>query len=78
MPRYFFHIHDGVVTPDEEGVELADEAAARVAAIACIRGLLGDQVRAGRLCLHHRLEIADAAGTSLFCMRFGDAVRVEE
>ena len=33
MPRYFFHVHDGVSFPDDEGTELRDLHAARAAAV---------------------------------------------
>jgi hypothetical protein len=33
MPRYFFHIHDGTLAPDDTGTELPDIAAAQSAAL---------------------------------------------
>lgn len=33
MPRYYYHVHDGRTTLDDEGVELADLKAAREMAI---------------------------------------------
>jgi hypothetical protein len=36
MPRYFFHLHDGIEVPDRDGVEIAGPNEARVQAlIAC-------------------------------------------
>ena len=36
MPRYFFHVHDGIDMPDEEGTELSGPEEARSqAVIAC-------------------------------------------
>lgn len=36
MPRYFFHVHDGIERLDQDGVELAGPNDARVqAVIAC-------------------------------------------
>ena len=78
MPRYFFHIYDGVVTRDEEGIELDDPEAARVAAVAGIREMICDQVRKGRIVLHYRLEIEDQAGEKLFVIPFTETVRIEQ
>jgi hypothetical protein len=33
MPRYFFHIADGIANIDDEGIELADADAARAMAV---------------------------------------------
>ena len=33
MPRYFFHVDNGVFTPDRSGTELTDHEAAQVEAI---------------------------------------------
>lgn len=42
MPRYFFHTRDGIRHIDDEGVELADDAAARREAVRYGGNLLGD------------------------------------
>lgn len=42
MPRYFFDVHDGVSIIDDEGTELADEHAARIAAAQLAGRLLAD------------------------------------
>ena len=42
MPRYFFNIEDHVRDEDDQGTELADDAQARLAAIAFAAGLLKD------------------------------------
>lgn len=42
MPRYFFHISDTVVAPDDEGVELPDLHAARVEAVIVAGAMLRD------------------------------------
>ena len=45
MPRYFFHVRDGVDLPDTEGFELPDLEAAQAEAIGTcgemLRGLKG-------------------------------------
>lgn len=42
LPRFFFHVSDSVVVPDEEGVVLADLAAARIEAITVAGAMLQD------------------------------------
>lgn len=42
MPRFYFHIADTQVLPDEDGVELPDLAAARVEAISVAGSMLRD------------------------------------
>ncbi|MFL6845019.1 MAG: DUF6894 family protein [Allosphingosinicella sp.] len=76
MPRYFFHIYDDLVLVDDEGLELADDEAARSQALAGARGMMCDQLRAGHLTLHHRVEVEGEAGESLLILTFGDAVRI--
>lgn len=77
MPRFYFNIYEDVALEDEDGIELPDLEAARRAALAGIRGLLCDQLREGRLILHHRVEIADAGGALLLSIRFEEAVLVK-
>jgi hypothetical protein len=77
MPRFFFHIHDDAVVIDEDGIDLADAEAARAAATAGARALMCDQMKAGRLTLHHRIEVVDEAGATVLTLPFGDAVTIE-
>lgn len=42
MPRYFFHIDDGVSIPDIEGTELPDLATARAEAVKASGAILED------------------------------------
>jgi hypothetical protein len=77
MPRYFFHIHEEVAVRDEEGIELADVAAARRQAIAGARDIMSEQVRGGRLGLRNRVDVEDERGDSVFSLAFADAVDIE-
>lgn len=78
MPRYHLHIYDrGGVSCDEEGVDLPDLDSARRSAIAGIRSIASEEVRAGRLDLVGRIEIVDAAGTVLGIVRYPEAVEVQ-
>lgn len=77
MPRYFFHIHDGLELLDEEGIELANAPAARAAALAGARGMMSEQVQRGRLSLHHRIEVEDEEGGCVLTLPFREAVVIE-
>ncbi|HEU0098972.1 MAG TPA: hypothetical protein VFQ67_09380 [Allosphingosinicella sp.] len=77
MPRFFFHVVDDVVIRDDEGIELSDAEAARSAALAGARAMICDQVKTGRIALHHRIDVEDEAGQPVLTMTFGDAVTIE-
>ena len=74
MPRFFFHIFDHVEILDDEGMELPDAEAARSAALAGARAMICDQVKEGRLCLNHRIEVEDEAGATVLSIAFAEAV----
>ena len=76
MPRYFFNVYDEEVTPDEEGVEYPDLAAARAAALDGARELVCDQIQNGYLNLDHRIEVAGAEGETLLTITFRDAFEI--
>lgn len=76
MPRYFFHLHNHIETPDEEGVALADLAAARDLAEREARSMAAQSVAHGKLDLHHSIEVTDAAGTTVLRVRFGDVIEI--
>jgi hypothetical protein len=77
MPRFFFNVFDDVVLLDDEGIELPDTGAARAAAVAGARAMMCDQVRQGRLALHHKIEVEDESRRPLFTVEFGEAVVIE-
>ncbi|HEX8620488.1 MAG TPA: hypothetical protein VF718_00810 [Allosphingosinicella sp.] len=77
MPRYFFHVFDDAVLIDDEGLELADAHAARTTALAAARGLMCDQVREGRLRLHHRIEVENERGEAVLSLPFGEAAGID-
>ena len=77
MPLFFFHIYDDLDFTDEQGIEMADAATARVAALAGARGMMSEQVKNGRLVLHHRIEVEDEDGGSVLSLPFGDALVIE-
>lgn len=77
MPRFFFHIYDDVAFRDEDGLDLPDAQAARTAALAGARAMMCDQLKAGRLRLHHRIEVEDEDGAAVLTLPFGEAVEIE-
>jgi hypothetical protein len=77
VPRFFFHIFDDAVSRDDEGLELADADAARRAGMAGIRAMICDQVKQGRLSLHHRIEVEEEGVGPLLTLAFADAVEIE-
>jgi hypothetical protein len=76
MPRYYFHLHNGLDVIDEEGRELPDLEAARRAAVIDARQMAAESVRLGHLDLSHYLEVTDETGKTLFRTPFGAAVTV--
>ena len=77
MPRFFFNIRNGDgLTEDEEGRELADDAAAREEAVRGIRSFLAEEAKQGRIDLRGRIEVADEAGARVCDVEFEDAVEV--
>lgn len=77
MPRYYFHLHNGAVARDEEGLELPDLDAARQEAIKAARELMGEDIKAGLLRLGHRIEIRDADGAEVLVVPFAEAIMIE-
>jgi hypothetical protein len=78
MPRYFLHLHNDIDALDEEGVELADIAAARALARHSVQFAAAESIKDNaRLVLDHRIDIADESGAIIETVRFGDVVKVE-
>lgn len=77
MPHFFFHVYDDMVILDDDGIELSDAEAARIAALAGARAMMCDQLSKGRLSLHHRIEVVDEGGGAVLTLPFGDAVEIE-
>ena len=75
MPLYYFHLRGGPVDIlAEEGLEYPDEAAARRAALAGVRGMIAADVADGILDLGSRMDVTDADGRLLFSIPFSSAV----
>jgi hypothetical protein len=77
MPRYFFHlVEPETECLDEEGRELADPGAARLAAIHEARGVICGDVTTGLLRLNCSIEIRDEAGGIVLSVPFGEALEI--
>lgn len=63
MPRFHFHVRDhDDVTPDLEGFELEDEAAAMDTARADALDIIDDAIATGDNITHQVIEVTDAEG----------------
>ena len=75
MPRYYFHLWNGIGSvPDEEGEEIHDLLAARFRAIENIRSILKGDIDEGLIDLTGHIDIADEAGAVLERVHFAQAV----
>lgn len=70
MPRYHFHLHDGVDRPDAEGTELAGIEAARAEALRLAGEIIRDAGVRADLGEEWRVTVTDDAGLTLFIMDF--------
>jgi hypothetical protein len=66
MPRYFFDLRDHEVAPDAEGVELADDEAARSEAVAFLGRHLVDHPDFGWRGQEVRVHVAREDRTPMF------------
>jgi len=70
MPRYFFHVEDGVSHTDAEGLELRGIEAAREHAVSYFAELLRDAPRAFWNLGEWQMRVTDAAGLIFFTLHF--------
>jgi len=78
MPIFYFHLHDDMNVPDHEGVDLPDLEVAIVRSSCEARIFLCEMAKqAGRIVLHHRIDIEDAYGAVLESVQFGDVMKIE-
>jgi hypothetical protein len=74
MPRFFFHVCNGDGhTPDDEGIDLAGQTAARGIAIDSVRSMVAEDVRRGVIDLDGRIMIRDRLGNDLLIVDFVEA-----
>ena len=74
MPHYFFQVSNGQgLTPDDEGIDLQDEAAARTMAMDSIRSIISEEARKGVIDLDGYIDIKDAGAETLTRIVFPEA-----
>ena len=76
MTRYFFHLQDPDECRDEEGTELPDRQVAMARAIEHARDILASDVKAGELCLSHRIDVTSDGNDAIFSVAFRDVVAI--
>jgi hypothetical protein len=78
MPKFYFHLHNDVDAPDEEGKELPDIDAARAYAEANAVFTMSETLKEdARINLRHHIDIEDEHGKVLATVRFRDVVAIE-
>ena len=76
--RYYFHVREAdAYVVDEEGLELAELGAARLAAIAGARSLIASEALLGKLPLSTVIEVEDENGNRVIELPFRDTVLVD-
>jgi hypothetical protein len=70
MPRYFFHVIDGVTCTDLEGVEIGSLAEARREAVRLSGEILSEHPGDFWTDEQWRMDVADESGLTLFALHF--------
>jgi hypothetical protein len=77
MPRYYFHLHDTVISRDYEGTVLEDADAAMDHAIDGIRSVLAAElIENGEIDFSGWVDVETGPGDPEFVVPFTDAVRI--
>jgi len=76
VPRYFFNLFNDAVALDDEGVELADNDAARAHALKEARTMAAYSVSMGHLTASHRIDFVDEKRNHVGTVRFDEAVEI--
>lgn len=74
MPHYFFNVSNGQgLTPDEEGIDLADQGAAQKMAVDSIRSIIAEEARKGVIDLDGYIDVSDGSSEKLIRIAFPEA-----
>ena len=76
MTRYFFHLHNDINTPDNQGADYPDDRSAMEEALRSARDLASHNVKEGKLDLSHFIICVDETGREVGIVYFADAVSV--
>ena len=75
MPRFYFRVCNGTgFVQDEEGQELPDIEAARLAAVRSARDIMSADVQRGILDLSSFIEVEDTGGALVLSLTFSQAL----
>lgn len=81
MPRFFFHVSNGHgLVPDDEGLDLESQTAAKTMAIDSIRSMVSEDSRNGVIDLTGRIDVTDGDKNLLTTVPYFSAfaVRIPE
>jgi hypothetical protein len=76
VAQFYFHVHDSIEAPDEEGRQLLDVRAALMVAIEGARALAAEQVTKGHLHLDHRIYVENEHHENVATVTFREVVRI--
>jgi hypothetical protein len=77
MPKFYFHLRDGVdLILDPEGRQLNGAAAIEQEALREARAIISDDAKSGRINLDVRIDVQDEEGTVVHSICFADAVEI--
>ena len=75
VPRYFFNIRTaGDLIRDLEGIDLPNEAAARIEAVQAAREIIADTIKSGGRIGDHAIQVDDEVHALAFTIQFRDLV----
>lgn len=66
MPRFFFDIHNRIVTHDHEGIDLPDLAAVPQETLRCLPTIAADELPRGSDRRHFTVVVSDADGIPIY------------
>jgi hypothetical protein len=76
MARYFLHLKNSVdEVLDQEGTELSEDAVRRLA-LRSARECIAEDVKAGRIDLHYRIEVFNESEELVHTLQFRDAAEM--
>jgi hypothetical protein len=78
VPRFYFHLHNDLDVPDDEGVDLPDLEGAVEYARCSARGTMAQTLKdEGHINFKHWIDVEDGQGNVLATVKFAHSVRVD-
>jgi len=79
VTRFYFHLHNDMDVPDDDGKELPSPEAARAHAIRMARFEVSQAVvRDGRIVVSDHIDVEDENGAVLAAISFREVVKIED